>query len=118
MATDLPDSRRGTGSASGLLALLMVVASAPGAGSVPMHLPTFACANSGALRVTCVGSFVDGSSAAGITVRVFDKRDRVVYVGAVDPQGRISFRKPDAEFHIVFDAGRGTVLTIFGSEMT
>jgi hypothetical protein len=118
MAMDLPGRRRATGSVAASLALLVLGASSPGMGSTQMHQPTFACANSGALRVTCFGSFMDGSSAAGITVRVFDKRDHVVYVGTVDSQGRITFRKPDAEFHIVFDAGQGDVLTILGSEMT
>ena len=118
MAMDLPGRRRATGSVSALLALLVMGASSAGIGSTQMHQPTFACASSGALRVTCVGSFMDGTSAAGITVRVFDKRDRVVYVGTVDAQGRISFRRPDAEFHVVFDSGKGEMLTILGSEMT
>ena len=118
MAMDLPGRGRATGGVAALLATAIVGFSSIAMGSAPMHQPTFACANSGALRVTCVGSFVDGSSAAGITVRVFDKRDHVVYVGTVDSQGHITFRKPDAEFHIVFDAGQGDVLTILGSEMT
>jgi hypothetical protein len=83
-----------------------------------MHVPSFQCVSNGALRITCVGNFLDGRSAAGITARVFDKHDRVVYVGTVDSQGRITFRRPDAEFHIVFDAGQGNVLTILASEMT
>jgi hypothetical protein len=83
-----------------------------------MHIPTFQCANDGALRVTCIGAFLDGRSAAGITARVFDKHDHMVYFGTVDSRGRITFRKPAAEFHIVFDAGQGNVLTILGSEMT
>jgi len=118
MAMDLPGHKKATGSATAFLALIVIGASAPGVGHAPMHQPTFACTNTGTLRVTCIGSFVDGSSAAGISVRVFDKRDHLVYVGTIDSQGRITFRKPDAEFHIVFDAGQGDVLTILGSEMT
>jgi hypothetical protein len=118
MAMDLPDRGRATGSLAALLAICFAGVSSAGVGSAPMHQPTFACTSSGVLRVTCVGSFMDGSSAAGIAVRVFDKRDHMIYVGTVDSQGRITFRKPDAEFHIVFDAGRGAVLTILGSEMT
>ncbi len=116
MAMDLP--RRCRGTAAAFLALVIAGASSPGVSSTPMHQPTFVCASIGALRVTCVGNFMDGSSAAGITVRVFDKHDHMVYVGTVDSQGRITFRKPDAEFHIVFDAGQGDVLTMLGSEMT
>jgi predicted helicase len=102
----------------GVVTLLALGVLAPEVSSAQMRQPTFSCANNGALRVTCQGSFLDGSSAAGVTVRVLDKRDRVVYVGTVDSQGRISFRKPDAEFHIVFDAGQGNVITILASEMT
>jgi hypothetical protein len=83
-----------------------------------LHQPTFECANSGSLRVTCRGGYADGSSGEGITVRVLDKRNHVVYVGTVDRLGRVSFRKPDAEFTVVFDAGGGNVLTLLGSEMT
>jgi len=118
MAMDLPERRKATGFAAAFLASVVIGASAPGVAHAPMHQPTFACSSTGALRVTCIGSFVDGSSAAGIAVRVFDKHDHLVYVGTIDSQGRITFRKPDAEFHIVFDAGQGDVLTILGSEMT
>jgi hypothetical protein len=119
MAKDLPGRRVGRRVAlSSAFTLLVTLASSPGVSSSQMHVPTFQCADSGALRITCVGHFVDGASAAGITARVFDKHDRLVHVGTVDSQGRISFRKPDAEFHIVFDAGQGNVLTILGSEMT
>jgi hypothetical protein len=115
MAMDLPNRRR---LGVGALTLLTLGALAPEVSCAQTRQPTFVCANTGALRVTCQGSFLDGTSAAGVTVRVLDNRDRVVYVGTVDPQGRISFRKPDAEFHIVFDAGQGSVLTILASEMT
>lgn len=98
--------------------LLASAATAVVASNPHLHQPTFQCANSGSLRVTCRGAFADGSSAEGITVRVLDKRDRVVYVGTVDRLGRVSFRKPDAEFTVVFDAGGGNVLTLLGAEMT
>lgn len=115
MAKELPGRIQ---SAASVAALLILGNAAPASNQALMHIPTFQCTNKGALRVTCVGTFLDGKSAAGITARVFDKHDHVVYVGTVDSQGRITFRKPDAEFHIVFDAGQGNVLTILASEMT
>ena len=115
MAKDLPGRMQW---AASVAALLILGGAASAVCQAQMHVPSFQCANNGALRVTCVGYFLDGRSAAGITARVLDKHDRVVYVGRVDPQGRITFRKPDAEFHIVFDAGQGNVLTILGSEMS
>jgi hypothetical protein len=99
-------------------ALALAASPAEASGPKKTHPPMFECASSGALRVTCRGSFADGTSAAGIVVRVLDKTDRVVYAGLVDKLGRISFRKPDAQFSVVFDAGGGNVLTLLGSEMT
>jgi hypothetical protein len=90
----------------------------PGGSFAQLRQPTFECANNGALRVTCHGSYLDGASAAGVAVRVLDGHDRVVFVGTVDRSGRITFRKPDTEFHVVFDAGQGNELTILASEMT
>ena len=115
MAKELPGRMQWV---TAVAALLFLGGTVPAVCRAQMHVPTFQCANSGALRVTCVGTFLDGRSAAGITARVLDKHDHVVYVGTVDSQGRITFRKPGAEFHIVFDAGQGNVLTILGSEMT
>jgi len=115
MAKDLPGRMQWAAS----IAALLILSGAASAGEhMSMHVPTFQCADSGVLRVTCVGTFLDGRSAAGITARVFDKHDHVVFVGTVDSQGRITFRKPDAEFHIVFDAGQGNVLTLLASDMT
>jgi hypothetical protein len=114
MAKDLPGRIPWAASA----AALILGCGTSAASDTQMHVPTFQGVSNGALRVTCVGTFLDGRSAAGIKVRVFDKHDRVVYVGTVDSQGRITFRKPDAEFHIVFDAGQGNVLTILASDMT
>jgi hypothetical protein len=116
MAKELPGRMQWAASVAALL-ILGSAAALPG-DYAQMHVPTFQCANNGALRVTCVGTFLDGRSAAGITARVLDKHDRVVFVGTVDSQGRITFRKPDAEFHIVFDAGQGNVLTLLASDMT
>jgi hypothetical protein len=115
MAKDLPSRMQYVASVA---ALLTLAATASAGTPIEMHVPTFRCVDSGALRVTCVGTFLDGRSAAGITARVFDKHDRLVFVGTVDSQGRITFRKPDAEFHIVFDAGQGNVLTLLASDMT
>jgi len=115
MAMELPIRRRCIGVA---VALLGMGALLPGVSSAQVLQPVFECVDSGALRVTCRGAFLDGSSAAGITVRVFDKANQLVYVGTVDRQGRFTFRKPDEEFHIVFDAGRGKVMTVLAAEVT
>lgn len=101
----------------GAVALASAVLSAAASGPRTSSAPMFECGSSGSLRVTCRGSFSDGTSAAGIVVRVLDKTDHIVYAGLVDRHGRVSFRKPDAQFSVVFDAGEGNVLTLLGSEM-
>jgi hypothetical protein len=108
----------GVAVAAMVLAVAVVASTAHAGDPKQIHPPMFECASAGTLRVTCHGSFADGSSAAGIAVRVLDKTDHVVYVGVVDRNGRVSFRRPDAEFSVVFDAGRGNVLTLLGSDMT
>lgn len=115
MAMDMPQRRWLMGSVVSLVAAGVL---SPGMAVSQAVQPAFECVDSGALRVTCQGRFLDGSSAAGIAVRVYDKADHLVYVGTVDRSGRFSFRKPDADFHIVFDAGHGKLLTVVAADIT
>ena len=82
------------------------------------HSPVFDCFNETADQVTCEGGFSDGASAAGVNVRVLDKNDRLLLEGKIDAEGRISFAKPAAEFHVVFDAGAGHTVTLFSTDIT
>ncbi len=79
------------------------------------HIPV---RDSGALRVTCVGSFLDGRSAAGITARVFDKHDHMVFIGTVELAGAHHIQKTRRGVSHRVRCGPGNVLTLLASDMT
>lgn len=82
------------------------------------HAPVFDCFAEGEEKITCEGGFSDGASAAGVLVRVLDKDDRVLIEGKIDADGRFSFSKPKQVYHVVFDAGAGHAVTVFGADIT
>jgi hypothetical protein len=53
------------------------------------------------------GAFSDGSSAAGVEVRVEDGSGKTLLQGRMDKAGEFSFRKPAVPFAFVFDGGPG-----------
>lgn len=81
------------------------------------HSPVFDCFVEGD-KITCEGGFSDGATAAGVSVRVLDKNDRVLIEGKIDSDGRFTFPKPDQDYHVLFDAGSGHTVTVFGSDVT
>jgi hypothetical protein len=68
--------------------------------------------------VTCEGGFSDGSSATGVALRVLDANDKLLVDGKMDKEGTFTFKKPTGEYHVVFDAGQGHVVTIDGGDIT
>ena len=95
--------------ASGL-ALVAVTASG--------HSPICNCYDNGDGTVTCEGGFSDGSSAAGVAIRVLDARDKLLLEGKMDEKGTFTFMKPGVEYHVVFDAGQSHLVTIDGGDIT
>jgi len=76
------------------------------------------CYDEGDGTVICEGGFSDGTSAAGVGIRVVDERERVLVDGKMDADGTFKFAKPDiAEFFVVFDAGQGHSVTIFSDDI-
>ena len=97
------------------LALLCGVSAA---GWVSAHSAVCSCFDNGDKTVTCEGGFSDGSSAAGVGIRVFDAHDKVLVEGKMDGSGTFKFAKPEVEYHVVFDAGQSHVVTIDGGDIT
>jgi hypothetical protein len=97
---------------AGALAALLLACQA-----VWAHSPICNCYDNGDGSVTCEGGFSDGSSAAGVAIRIVDARDRVLIDGRMEDDGTFSFAKPDQEFHVVFDAGQSHLVTIFGEDI-
>ncbi|HMB72473.1 MAG TPA: hypothetical protein VKQ06_02805 [Gammaproteobacteria bacterium] len=67
--------------------------------------------------ITCEGGFSDGSSAAGIPVRVIDTTGRLLIDGAMSEYSDFTFDKPEVGFRVQFDAGEGHVIQIDGRDI-
>jgi hypothetical protein len=74
------------------------------------HTPYMACFDNGDGTITCNGEFSDGSSAAGVAIRVVDKNEKVLLAGHMDEDGEYTFDRPAGAFTVIFDAGPGHVV--------
>lgn len=101
--------------ASRTLALLGLAAAA---GPAFAHSPVCSCFDNGDDTVTCEGGFSDGASAAGVPIRVVELSGRVLLEGKMDEAGTYTFTKPAVEYQVVFDAGEGHSVTIYGGDIT
>lgn len=71
------------------------------------HTPLCSCYDMGGGAVLCEGGFSDGSSAAGVDIRVVDSNDNVVLEGVMSEFSEFEFDKPRGDYRVVFDAGPG-----------
>ncbi|MCY3730569.1 MAG: hypothetical protein OXF98_04440, partial [Rhodospirillaceae bacterium] len=67
--------------------------------------------------ITCEGGFSDGASAAGVSIRIVDDRDRVLLDGVMDDDSTYTFDRPSEEFHVIFDAGQSHIVTIYSDDI-
>jgi hypothetical protein len=81
------------------------------------HSPICNCYDNADGTITCEGGFSDGGSAAGVSIRVLDERDRLLIEGSMDAAGTFTFDRPSQDFHVVFDAGQSHVVTIFSGDI-
>ncbi|MDY6830646.1 MAG: hypothetical protein SWC96_02210 [Thermodesulfobacteriota bacterium] len=88
-----------------------------GAGLCLAHTPLCFCYDNGDGTVTCEGGFSDGSSAAGVEMRVEDKDGKVLIKGKMDEDSEYTFDKPAVPYKVVFDAGEGHVIEIDGEDI-
>lgn len=86
-------------------------------GSAFAHTPLCSCYDNGDGTVTCEGGFSDGSSAAGVEMRVEDKNGKILVKGKMDEDSEFAFDKPSSPYRVVFDAGEGHVVEIDGKEI-
>jgi hypothetical protein len=86
-------------------------------GQVSAHTPLCSCYDNGDGTVTCEGGFSDGSSAAGVRMRVQDGKGGVLIKGKMDEDSEFTFDKPADAYKVVFDAGEGHVVEIEGKEI-
>ena len=64
-------------------------------------------------KVVCEGGFSDGGSAEGVAIRVLDDRDKILINEVMNKDSTFTFTKPDADFHVVFDAGPSHQVVIY-----
>ena len=76
------------------------------------HNPICECEPHGEEEILCVGGFSDGSGAPGVTLDVIGYDEEILVAGKLDGDSRLSFKRPDAEFYVLFDAGPGHVVEI------
>ena len=82
------------------------------------HTPLCLCYDNSDGTVTCEGGFSDGSSAAGVVIRVIDSADKVVIKGKMSEDSEFTFKKPEGNYKVQFDAGPGHQVEVPGSEIT
>ncbi len=80
------------------------------------HTPLCSCYENGDGTVTCEGGFSDGSSAAGVQMRV-EEDGKTIINGKMDQDSEFSFKKPAGAYKVVFDAGEGHQIEIDGKEI-
>jgi len=81
------------------------------------HTPLCSCYDNGDGTVTCEGGFSDGSSAAGVEMRVEDQNGKILIKGKMDADSEFSFDKPSGPYKVIFNAGEGHVVEIGGKEI-
>ncbi len=97
-------------------ALLMVGCAWTGAAWA--HTPLCSCYDNGDGSVECEGGFSEGSSTAGVAMKVLDASGKVVQQGKMDKSSTFSFKKPAGNYSVVFDAGEGHRITIPSSKIS
>ena len=86
-------------------------------GSALAHTPICSCWDNGDGTITCEGGFSDGSSAAGVVMRVLNKDGQVLLEGKMDKLSTFGFAKPNEDYQVQFDAGEGHHIVIEGSDI-
>ena len=81
------------------------------------HTPLFDCFDDEDNTIVCEAGFTDGASAEGIDVRVSNAQGRVLEQGTIAEDGSVKFKRPDEEFSVIFSAGEGHSITVFGDDI-
>ena len=82
------------------------------------HTPLCSCFDNGDGTITCEGGFSDGSSGAGVGMKVVDIKGKVLVGGKMDENSEFTFKRPDVPFKVIFDAGPGHVVEVKSEDIT
>lgn len=92
--------------AAGLIALLGVCSQALA------HNPMCECKAVEDGQIRCTGGFSDGSGAPGVTLDVIGYDETILVPGKLGADSTLTFKRPDSEFYVLFDAGPGHIVEI------
>ena len=92
--------------AAGLMALLGL------SGQALAHNPMCECKSVEDGQIRCTGGFSDGSGAPGATLDVIGYDETILVPGKLGADSSMTFKRPDAEFYVLFDAGPGHIVEI------
>jgi uncharacterized Rossmann fold enzyme len=82
------------------------------------HTSLCSCSDQGNGTIVCEGGFSDGDSAAGMRIHVIDADGKIILAGYMNENSEFSFKKPEVEYAVIFDAGPGHTAKVPGSEIT
>lgn len=68
------------------------------------HFPLMSCWFESNI-VACEAGYSDGSKAIDYSVEMYDYEDNLIAKEMTDKRSIAEFKKPDADFYIVFDSG-------------
>jgi len=81
------------------------------------HTPLCSCMDNGDGSITCQGGFSDGSSAAGVTMKVVDASGKTLITGKMNENSEFTFKKPGGDYKVQFDAGPGHLVEITSKDI-
>ncbi|MCD0503951.1 hypothetical protein [Bordetella petrii] len=76
------------------------------------HNPMAECKSASGEQIQCTGGFSDGSGAPGVTMDVISYDEQILVPGKLDDDSKFTFKRPEGEFYVLFDAGPGHVVEI------
>jgi hypothetical protein len=82
------------------------------------HTPLCACYDNGDGTITCEGGFSDGSSGAGVAMKVQDRNGKLLKKGKMNEDSEFTFKKPGAPYTVIFDAGPGHAVEVKSENIT
>ncbi|MBI6924598.1 hypothetical protein GTA07_16405 [Rhodococcus hoagii] len=76
------------------------------------HNPMCECEEVPGSQIKCTGGFSDGSGAPGVTLDVIGYDEQVLVGGKLGDDSTLTFKRPEGEFYVLFDAGPGHVVEV------
>jgi hypothetical protein len=91
----------------GGLTIVVIGAASLFIGAAWAHPPFCVCKMIDATTVGCEGGFADGTGVPGVRLDVVRYDESIILQTSFGIDSTVSFRKPDGEFYMLFDAGPG-----------